>query len=294
MRKIIAAALSMQFIAPVAYADWQLASVGRDEGSQFVARCPQFSNLVGIDVYSRDDIDAVRPVCATAFGATSVGEAQPLGNPIGGNPNAGNYARLLCGGERPIVTGAYVNAEIDATAGVNNVHLFCGVAGDNPNPAGVADAIFDGPVHVKDQFFTRFREEDVRATAHCPRNLVAVGIHGYSPGDWIHALGLICGEPAFTAKSVGRFKAVNPVGKTAAKKLTGIGATHFCEKYATAAVSAALRNRELGCGGDGGRWTTDFNAHLNWCLGLGGDQTVPNAEGAARDEALAQCEAAQN
>jgi hypothetical protein len=279
-------------MATGADADWQLASVGRDEGSEFVARCPQFSDLVGIDVYSRDDIDAVRPVCATAFGATAVGEAQPLGAPLGGSPDGANYTRLLCGGERPVVTGAYVNAEFDATSGVNNVHLFCGVAGDNPSPRATPDAAFDGPVYVKEQgVFVRFREEDANATAHCPRNLVAVGVHGYSPGDWIHALGLICGEPGFTAKTVGRFKPLNPVGKTAVKKLSGIGATHFCEKYATAAVGAALRNRELGCGGDGGRWTTDFNAHLNWCLGLGGDQTVTNSEAAARDEALAQCEA---
>lgn len=78
--------------------------------------------------------------------------------------------------------------------------------------------------------------------------------------------------------------------KTLAECLAAKGfvTTASCEKYAHAGVGAAIESRDLGCGGAGGRWTTDYNAHFDWCMGQP-DTSAPDAEAAARAEALATC-----
>jgi hypothetical protein len=84
---------------------------------------------------------------------------------------------------------------------------------------------------------------------------------------------------------------------SSAMKTTGISAISpaaFCAAYADEAVASANENIALSCGGAGGRWTTDRNAHVNWCMGLNGDRSVPQAEGAARADALSACRAASN
>jgi hypothetical protein len=63
----------------------------------------------------------------------------------------------------------------------------------------------------------------------------------------------------------------------------------FCQDYMTKAVAAAAENQSLGCGKGGARWTTDAAAHLDWCVGLTGNQAPPNSETAARTSALAEC-----
>jgi hypothetical protein len=284
-----AAVIALAFLTAVAASarvEFGQDIVGSDEGTPFTARCPNFSNLVGLDLYTRDDVDAVQLICASAFGPTELGPIEKVGAPIGGRVAGANHTRLLCAGSTPVVTGAYILAEIRATSGVNNIHLFCGVAGINPQPASEPSAVFDGPA-FKHGFLDRFGGED-RRTQHCQKNFVAVGIRGSSTG-WINGLALICGDPGFTARSVGRTPRLDKVGKTAAQKTPGIGATDFCESYATDAVAAAIQNRRRACGGDGGRWTTDFNRHFDWCVSLSGDRTVADAEAAARAEALASC-----
>jgi hypothetical protein len=79
-------------------------------------------------------------------------------------------------------------------------------------------------------------------------------------------------------------------------KATGVSAVSpaaFCAAYADEAVASAAENVALNCGGGGGRWTADRNAHVSWCMGLNGDRTVPNAEKAARAAALEACRASQ-
>jgi hypothetical protein len=142
--------------------------VGGDEGAEFAARCPNFTNLVGIDLYTRDDVDAVQLICATAYGPAELGPIETVGAPIGGRAEGANRTRLLCAGATPVVTGAYIRAEIRATSGVNNIHLFCGVAGDNPRPAAAPTAVFDGPAYQRG-FEGSFAGEDKR-TQHCQKN----------------------------------------------------------------------------------------------------------------------------
>jgi hypothetical protein len=82
----------------------------------------------------------------------------------------------------------------------------------------------------------------------------------------------------------------------AARKMGGVSAISpeaFCASYSDRAVASANENIALNCGGTGGRWTTDRARHVNWCMGLNGDRTVPQAEAAARAEVLSACRAAQ-
>lgn len=73
--------------------------------------------------------------------------------------------------------------------------------------------------------------------------------------------------------------------------VSAVSPASFCAAYADEAVSSAAENVALNCGGGGGRWTPDRTAHVNWCMGLNGDKTVPNAETAARAAALEACRA---
>jgi hypothetical protein len=63
----------------------------------------------------------------------------------------------------------------------------------------------------------------------------------------------------------------------------------FCQDYAAKATAAANDNQSLGCGFGGPRWTTDRLAHLDWCVGLVGDQNPANFEAGERSKALRQC-----
>jgi hypothetical protein len=40
----------------------------------------------------------------------------------------------------------------------------------------------------------------------------------------------------------------------------------FCRNYADVSVVQQVRNRRLGCGYFGPRWTTFWQGHYNWCM----------------------------
>jgi len=66
---------------------------------------------------------------------------------------------------------------------------------------------------------------------------------------------------------------------------------YHCNAYANSAVAAAKEGLRLSCGFTGARWSPEIGGHLNWCLALGGDHTLPNSEEAARAEGLGDCRA---
>ncbi len=122
-----------------------------------------------------------------------------------------------------------------ATFIVNNIHLFCDVAGATQTLHDAPDASFDGPeAKPSDGVLSPFIGSD-DGTQRCPAGLVAVGINGRS-GVWLDAVGLICGEPELTpgnpentgttssalktdrpvVKTLGRTKAPPPPGATPA------------------------------------------------------------------------------
>lgn len=196
-----------------------LPAIGGGGGSQFKALCNGDEQLAGVELRAGDDIDAIRPVCVTAFidgaGVRGVGAAtlttdtglvctrddlfcdtRAAGYAFNKRDYAvapgwyggigGHIERLLCPGSRPIVLGMDIRAEGVDTISVNNIHLFCG----QPAVDQVADAnpsnIFDAPAN--DQ--ARERTGSLR----CPAGLVAVGLHGRA-GIWLDALGLACDLP---------------------------------------------------------------------------------------------------
>lgn len=84
-------------------------------------------------------------------------------------------------------------------------------------------------------------------------------------------------------------------GNTARKmgSVSAISPEAFCASYADEAVTSAAENVAMNCGGSGGRWTADRNAHFTWCMGHHGDRTVPNEETTVRAAALTACKTAQ-
>jgi len=41
----------------------------------------------------------------------------------------------------------------------------------------------------------------------------------------------------------------------------------YCQRYASNAVHAQLRNIQYRCGFGGRRWSTDYGDHFRWCVG---------------------------
>jgi hypothetical protein len=188
----VPAALLFFVLSAQAQADAIRQPIGGSGGSQFVARCQQGQHLTGFELRVGNDVDAIRPICVTAYGRAEAGPLEPYPSKFGGT-GGGADLQLLCPRDNPIVVAMYVRAEGVRTTSVNNIHLFCGVAAATQKWSDFPSAVFDGP-----------RDNDARfpreGTQYCPAGLVAVGINGRS-GIYVDALGLICGAPRVTPKA---------------------------------------------------------------------------------------------
>jgi hypothetical protein len=185
----VPATLLFLVLSAQAQTDAILPPIGGDGGNQFVARCPQGQFLTGFDLRTGDDVDAIRPICVTAYGPADVGPLVPGGTSFGGN--GGGPRQLLCPKDAPIVTGMFVGSQGDDSMIVNQIHLFCGIAAATQQPSQFPSAVFDGP-----QFERSLNYPDI---TRCPAGLVAVGINGRS-GAVLDSVGLICGVPKLTPK----------------------------------------------------------------------------------------------
>ena len=195
----VPAALLFFVLSAQAQTDVILPPIGGSGGGQFVARCPQGQFLTGFELRTGDDVDAIRPICVTAYGPADVGPLVPGKISFGGN--GGAPRQLLCPKDAPIVTGMFVRAEGVDTLSVNNIHLWCGVAAATQNLSALPNAVFDGPVekHNGRDFIWEKDLTQVNDTQYCPAGLVAVGINGRS-GALLDSVGLICGPPKLTPK----------------------------------------------------------------------------------------------
>ncbi len=180
--------------------DAALPLIGGPGGGQFTARCPQGQLLAGVELRTGDDVDAIRPLCVTAFGPAAVGPLEPGGIWFGGNGGL-RMRRLVCSSNAPIVTGMYVYA-VGRTEIVDGIHLFCGTASPTQEPSQVAAASFDGSGGNNGSGLLAPFSAEESDTQRCPAGLVAVGINGRS-GVWLDAVGLICGEPELTPRFTG-------------------------------------------------------------------------------------------
>lgn len=289
------------FLSAAALAEARRATqeVGAQEGGARWAECPPFRNLVGLEVYSRDDIDAVRPVCAEAVVSGTeirIVDPAPVGAAIGGRADGANLSVLRCPPEAPIVTGAEIGVEADATAAVNSIRLEC--AGAGPNAARATGGSFAAPPFERRGDIGAHFHTVYSGAASCTKSFggyVGAGVFVYTRGDWVHALGFSCDDLKTTARAVGRTRAAPPaLGVGARAGVTPrVGETMRCERYAASAVASALEARNLGCGFTGGRWSTDMGAHQTWCASVKGDPGALEPEEAGRADQLNVCRQAK-
>jgi hypothetical protein len=62
-----------------------------------------------------------------------------------------------------------------------------------------------------------------------------------------------------------------------------------CSAYAGIAVQQQEQNQSLGCGFQGGGWSTDFQAHYQWCASAGVTMANLVTEDEGRKQALNEC-----
>jgi hypothetical protein len=175
--------------------------IGGQGGAQFFARCPIGQMLNGVELRTGDDVDAIRPICATAYSLTSIGpRTTPYSSFFGGD--GGAPKTLTCPDNAPLVTKIYVDYEGEKTLVVNSFELYCTEVAPTRAPPGFPQAKFDGPTNQ-----SRLHQ----AMQTCPDGLVAVGINGRS-GIWLDAVGLTCGAAQITpqGKTLGRVNRTSP------------------------------------------------------------------------------------
>jgi hypothetical protein len=178
-----------------AQADAILEPIGGRGGSHFVGRCPEKKYLIGFDLRVGDDVDAIRPLCVSAYAPAQVGAIEPYRFSFGGAGGGGDV-RLACRNDTPIVAGIRIGYEGDQNQIVNNIHLFCSLAVTGQPPAKYPAAAFDGPPASQAAIHGRSNSHGL-SRQDCPPGLVAVGISGRS-GVLLDAVGLICGAPKLT------------------------------------------------------------------------------------------------
>lgn len=195
-----AAALAASMIVALpaqAQADAILEPIGGKGGSHFLARCPERKYLTGFDLRVGGNVDAIRPLCVSAYAPGQAGAIEPYRFGFGGT-GGGDDVRVVCRTDAPVVAGIRVGYEGAQTKVVNNIHLFCGLAAADQHVAKYPAAVFDGPPASPTGIGNASRSNSYGLNRQdCPAGLVAVGISGRS-GTWLDALGLICGAPKLT------------------------------------------------------------------------------------------------
>ena len=206
--------------------------MGGGGGSLFRARCPADQLLAGFEVRTGDDIDAIRPLCVSAYGPTAISSVLLTGGLLERRPwspdrlvpgsttnnepwhggGGGRLNHVLCPLERPIVSGLRTLAGGENTIVIFNIALFCDRAnGDVPQAS--MSVIFDAQGIQRENRSKAVRKHNQRDQSQgCPNGQVAVGIEGRS-GIWLDALGLICSEPTIVAAPATPSPPVASIGK---------------------------------------------------------------------------------
>ena len=223
--RLICLTVAIVFLVLAAHAQTAvLPPIGGRGGAQFISHCTGNDLLTGFDLRAGDDIDAIRPLCVTAYGPRDTsappltkgsGLVTTIKSPLGEKFDAvklengwyggtgGRLANVICPVDTPIVIGMYVRSEGVKTFTVNNIHLFCGIAGPSQEQSEFPSAVFDAPpAESRPGLLADDPVVEGDGTQRCPAGLVAVGANGRS-GVWVDALGLICGEAKLMPKPPG-------------------------------------------------------------------------------------------
>lgn len=182
------------FAGPVAAQN--LPPLGGPGGAPFEARCGPGRSLVGVEIRTGDDVDAIRPVCGRRSPPNQMLDIAAEGPFRGGGSNP--VRSVLCPSALPRVRGLYAYIEGDKTVIVNSIHLSCESAYGTSTGRTAVDAAFDGPrIRPRGGIFAHFTRAG-EGRQECPAGTQAVGVHGRS-GVWLDAVGLMCaGTPIRT------------------------------------------------------------------------------------------------
>ena len=173
--------------------------IGGTGGERFAAYCANGQVMAGVEVWTGDDVDAIRPLCALAYGPTQLGPIEPFNRKFGGD-GGGSNQKLICPPEAPVVLGLYATMEGEATPIINSIRLRCGVVAPVQAPTLVNGPFFEGPT-IEDTVF------HMEGELTCDPGEVVGGISGRS-GRWLDSIRIICTAPTITAKTV-----VGSIGK---------------------------------------------------------------------------------
>jgi hypothetical protein len=235
--------------SPVLAQDQYLPPVGGEGGGRYVARCAGGDILTGFELRTGDDVDAIRPICVTAYAPDVVGPRHAFSQSFGGN--GGGVVTLLCPDNAPAIAGLEIMSEGQDTEIVNNVRLYCSIAKPNQPRNPFPTATFDGKQihHTEAGPFTGY--DPVLLTGGmqlCPPGLVPVGIHGRS-GIWLDAMGLICGPLYLDASKLPRNGPVKSIGRINVGSTPTGPRKPICEaaRDARARNSPAAPNLEAQC-----------------------------------------------
>ena len=196
-RRLICVPAGMLFcvLSTQAQTDVTLPPIGGDGGIHFNARCSQGKLLTGFQLRAGDDIDAIQPMCVTAYGPAETGRADPPSSSSYGG-DGGSLVNLFCPKEAPIVIGLHILSEGTEIVTVNSIGLFCGLASSTQTRTEWLNAVFNAPQTT----ISQTAGIDGGVIYHgdrkqfCAAGLVAVGINGRA-GKLLDAVGLICSEP---------------------------------------------------------------------------------------------------
>ncbi|HET9817997.1 MAG TPA: hypothetical protein VFP92_02395 [Rhodanobacteraceae bacterium] len=206
IRIAVAAALIAACAIAPARADSWVKEVGGDGGAQYSERCRQGQILNGFELRAGDDIDAIRAVCVTPSGPTTI-SAPPLSNGFGAGwhgGGGGGLRRVLCPPGTPVVVGVWLLADGRDTVSLDQIAIYCGEVSANwTSDSNFPSNQFFAPIQ-KDLCPPGLFSSCATGTApiefhprYCPGKSIAIGMHGRS-GALVDAMGLICGPaPVF-------------------------------------------------------------------------------------------------
>ena len=225
---------------------------GGPGGGSFRAECPKNHYLNGIVTKAGSYVDRIWGRCFPFASGNKVQTEQ-----FGGTGGAIEPAE--CPNAREVNR---IVVFVAPEGFVRNIQVFCdGQAA--PECTGYGDGECVNP-----------QGDQASRLMECPDGMAVVGLKG-KHGKLVDRLGLVCG-PAGAAESPA-------LGPTAGFKA-------FCESHASAAFQVAIEAaKRPECGLTGARWSTNKKAHMDWCLGLNGNEAAANAETAARSQGLSSC-----
>ena len=168
--------------------------IGGRGGSPFRARCPPSDVLTGVELWTGDQVDLIKPICIPAV----VGQFQEYPLKFGGGGGVGPQ-QFVCPNDAPVVIAMKVASEPNGI--VRHIHLYCGRAVATPQRAAFPLAVYDGPAYkwgtdcnIVGGGCNENNGGAQSGMLTCSAGSVGVGIVGKS-GKFLDALGLICDAP---------------------------------------------------------------------------------------------------